>query len=172
MKSLLTFFLIGSVTLVSFTWFKNEGTIHVDGVTLVDLSRTAPPAPPAAPSTPPTQVNITVNPPPLPQTPPPPAAASQPQSVDGTGALDCAEARSDYECRRIALMLAERELAEKVAQVLSASSTLSSDGQGGHYTHEMLSKRSEAVLRNREIVSEGLENGRYTYHLRARVEAF
>jgi hypothetical protein len=171
MKNLLKLTLFGalSVTLFSFTLFKNEGDIIPIDVGGVNFNiNQAPVASPVVAAQAAPQVNITVN-----NNPPPPATAqvSLPQTLSAKGEQLCDDVSSEYECQRLALIYAERNLAERIKTTLSAVSNVTRTGSQTHLTETVMTQ-AQAILRNREIVREGMTNGRYVYELQAEVEAF
>jgi hypothetical protein len=158
-KPLLALTLLGSFSLFSFTLLKIDGDVKPE----INFF-------PQQPAPQPSVTNVTIVTPPAPVMPAN-TAVSLPHTVTGTGAQKCSEVASDYECRRIALLYAERDLAEGVKKTLLTASALTEKNSTPQLT-EALASHAQAIIRNRIILKEGDENGRYTYHLRAEVTAF
>ncbi len=90
--------------------------------------------------------------------------------VTGEGRQTCQNHKPDYACQRIAMMLAERDLAEKVNVALAAQSTL----DNGKITTDIIHTQTQAVITNRTVVYNNYEadDNSYVYRLQATVSSF
>ncbi|RKZ92490.1 MAG: hypothetical protein DRR19_04050 [Candidatus Parabeggiatoa sp. nov. 1] len=90
--------------------------------------------------------------------------------VTGEGRQICQNQKPDYACKRIAMMLAERDLSEKANVALAAQSTL----DNGKITTDIIHTQTQAVIANRTIVYNNYDadDNSYVYRLQATVSSF
>jgi hypothetical protein len=90
--------------------------------------------------------------------------------ITGEGRQTCQNQKPDYACKRIAMMLAERDLAEKVNVALIAQSTL----DNGTLTTEFIRTQTQAIIANRTVVYHNYDadDNSYVYRLQATVGSF
>jgi len=89
--------------------------------------------------------------------------------VTGEGQQTCKNQKFEYACKRIALLLAERDLVENVKVALVSQTTM----DNGTLTKDIIHTQTQAIIANRTIVYKNYnaDDNSYVYRLQATVSS-